>query len=93
MEIDGKKVASTGTTGWRRQMILNTNAELGGLDALGVADTIIASLLLNYSEKSYRLNLDNTSENKKVISLLNEINENEKTIISLLQRIIEDDKH
>ena len=48
-------------------MILNTNAELGGLDALGVADTIIASLLLNYSEKSYRLNLDNTSENKKVI--------------------------
>nr|DAN37311.1 MAG TPA: hypothetical protein [Caudoviricetes sp.] len=74
-------------------MILNTNAELGGLDALGVADTIIASLLLNYSEKSYRLNLDNTSENKKVISLLNEINENEKTIISLLQRIIEDDKH
>ena len=75
------------------RMILNTNAELGGLDALGVADTIIASLLLNYSEKSYRLNLDNTSENKKVISLLNEINENEKTIISLLQRIIEDDKH
>ena len=74
-------------------MILNTNAELGGLDTLGVADTIIASLLLNYSEKSYRLNLDNTSENKKVISLLNEINENEKTIISLLQRIIEDDKH
>ena len=59
-------------------MILNTNAELGGLDALGVADTIIASLLLNYSEKSYKLNLDNTSENKKVISLLNEINENEK---------------
>jgi hypothetical protein len=74
-------------------MILNTNAELGGLDALGVADTIIASLLLNYSEKSYKLNLDNTSENKKVISLLNEINENEKTIISLLQRIIEDDKY
>jgi hypothetical protein len=74
-------------------MILNTNAELGGLDTLGVADTIIASLLLNYSEKSYKLNLDNTSENKKVISLLNEINENEKTIISLLQRIIEDDKH
>ena len=74
-------------------MILNTNAELGGLDVLGVADTIIASLLLNYSEKSYKLNLDNTSENKKVISLLNEINENEKTIISLLQRIIEDDKH
>ena len=74
-------------------MILNTNAELGGLDALGDADTIIASLLLNYSEKSYKLNLDNTSENKKVISLLNEINENEKTIISLLQRIIEDDKH
>jgi hypothetical protein len=74
-------------------MILNTNAELGGLDALGVADTIIASLLLNYSEKSYKLNLDNTSENKKVISLLNEINENEKTIISLLQKIIEDDKH
>lgn len=74
-------------------MILNTNAELGGLDALGVADMIIASLLLNYSGKSYKLNLDNTSENKKVISLLNEINENEKTIISLLQRIIEDDKH
>ena len=74
-------------------MILNTNAELGGLDALGVADTIIASLLLNYSEKSYKLNLDNTSENKKIIALLNEINENEKTIISLLQRIIEDDKH
>ena len=74
-------------------MILNTNAELGGLDALGVADTIIASLLLNYSEKSYKLNLDNTSENKKVISLLNEIHENEQTIISLLQRIIEDDKH
>ena len=74
-------------------MILNTNTELGGLDALSVTDTIIASLLLNYSGKSYKLNLDNTSENKKVISLLNEINENEKTIISLLQRIIEDDKH
>ena len=74
-------------------MILNTNAELGGLDALGIADTIIASLLLNYSEKSYKLNLDNISENKNVISLLNEINENEKTIISLLQRKIEDDKH
>lgn len=74
-------------------MILNTNTELGGLDVIGVADTIIASLLLNYSEKSYKLNLDNTSENKKVISILNEINENEKTIISLLQRIIEDDKH
>ena len=74
-------------------MILNTNAELGGLDTLGVADTIIASLLLNYSGKSYKLNLDNTSENKKVISLLNEIHEHEKTIISLLQRIIEDDKH
>ena len=74
-------------------MILNINTELGGLDALGVADTIIASLLLNYSGKSYKLNLDNTSGNKKVISLLNEINENEKTIISLLQRIIEDDKH
>lgn len=74
-------------------MILNTNAELGGLDAIGIADTIIASLLLNYSEKSYKLNLDNISENKKVISLLNEINENEKTIISLLQRMIEDDKH
>lgn len=74
-------------------MILNTNAELGGLDALSVTDTIIASLLLNYSGKSYKLNLDNTLENKKVISLLNEINENEKTIISLLQKIIEDDKH
>lgn len=74
-------------------MILNTNAELGGLDAIGIADTIITSLLLNYSEKSYKLNLDNISENKKVISLLNEINENEKTIISLLQRMIEDDKH
>lgn len=32
-------------------------------------------------------------DGKNVISLLNEINENEKTIISLLQRIIEDDKH
>ena len=74
-------------------MILNINTELWELDVLSVTDTIIASLLLNYSEKSYRLNLDNTSENKKVISLLNEINENEKTIISLLQRIIEDDKH
>mgnify|MGYP004673403237 FL=1 len=75
------------------QIILNTNTELGGLDALGVADTIIASLLLNYSGKSYKLNLDNVSENKKVISLLNEINENEKTIISLLRHIVEDDKH
>lgn len=74
-------------------MILNTNTELGGLDALGVADTIIASLLLNYSSKSYKLNLDNISENKKVISLLNEINENERTIISLLRHIVEDDKH
>lgn len=74
-------------------MILNTNAELGGLDAISVADTIIASLLLKYSEKSYKLNLDNISENKKVISLLNEINENEKTIISLLKCIVEDDKH
>ena len=74
-------------------MILNTNTELGGLDAIGVTDTIISSLLLNYSGKSYKLNLDNISENKKIVSLLNEINENEKTIISLLQRIIEDDKH
>lgn len=74
-------------------MFLNTNIELGELDAISVTDTIIASLLLNYSEKSYRLNLYNTSENKKVISLLNEINENEKTIISLLKCIIEDDKH
>lgn len=74
-------------------MILNTNAELGGLDALGVADTIIASLLLNYSEKSYKLNLDNISENKKIVSLLNEINENEKTIICLLKCILEDNKH
>lgn len=55
--------------------------------------TSIASLLLNYSEKSYKLNLDNTSENKKVISILNEINENEKTIISLLKCIVEGDKH
>ena len=74
-------------------MILNTNTELGGLDALDVADTIIASLLLNYSEKSYKLNLDNISENKKIVSLLNEINENEKTIICLLKCILEDDKH
>lgn len=74
-------------------MILNTNAELGGLDALGIADTIIASLLLNYSEKSYKLNLDNISENKKIVSLLNEINENEKTIICLLKCMLEDDKH
>lgn len=74
-------------------MILNTNTELGGLDAIGVADTIIASLLLNYSEKSYKLNLDNISENKKIVSLLNEINENEKTIICLLKCILEDDKH
>lgn len=74
-------------------MILNTNTELGGLDALGVADTIIASLLLNYSEKSYKLNLDNISENKKIVSLLNEINENEKTIICLLKCMLEDDKH
>ena len=74
-------------------MILNTNTELGGLDALGVADTIIASLLLNYSERSYKLNLDNISENKKIVSLLNEINENEKTIICLLKCILEDDKH
>lgn len=74
-------------------MILDTNAELGGLDALGVADTIIASLLLNYSGKSYKLNLDNISENKKIVSLLNEINENEKTIICLLKCILEDDKH
>lgn len=74
-------------------MILNTNAELGGLDTLGVADTIIASLLLNYSEKSYKLNLDNISENKKIVSLLNEINENEKTIICLLKCMLEDDKH
>ena len=74
-------------------MILNTNTELGGLDAIGVADTIIASLLLNYSEKSYKLNLDNISENKKIVSLLNEINENEKTIICLIKCMLEDDKH
>ena len=69
-------------------MILNTNAELGGLDALGVADTVIAALLLNYSSKSYKLNSDNTLENQKVISLLSEINENQKTIISLLERMV-----
>ena len=68
-------------------MVLNTNAELGGLDALGVADTVIAALLLNYSSKSYKLNSDNMLENQKVISLLNEINENQKTIISLLERM------
>lgn len=68
-------------------MVLNTNAELGGLDALGVADTVIAALLLNYSSKSYKLNSDNTLENQKVISLLSEINENQKTIISLLERM------
>lgn len=33
------------------------------------------------------------AENKKVISILNEINENEKTIISLLKCIVEGDKH
>lgn len=69
-------------------MVLNTNAELGGLDALGVADTVIAALLLNYSSKSYKLNSDNTLENQKVISLLSEINENQKTIISLLERMV-----
>ena len=69
-------------------MILNTNAELGGLDALGVADTVIAALLLNYSSKSYKLNSDNTLENQKVISLLSEINENQKAIISLLERMV-----
>ena len=74
-------------------MILNTNAELGGLDVLGVADTVIAAMLLNYSGKSYKLNSDNTLENQKVISLLNQINENQKVIISLLKKIIEDDKH
>ena len=74
-------------------MVLNTNAELGGLDALGVADTVIAAMLLNYSSKSYKLNSDNTLENQKVISLLNEINENQKIIISLLRNMIEDDKH
>lgn len=69
-------------------MVLNTNAELGGLDALGVADTVIAALLLGYSSKSYKLNSDNTLENQKVISLLSEINENQKTIISLLERMV-----
>lgn len=68
-------------------MVLNTNVELCGLDALGIADTVIAALLLNYSSKSYKLNSDNTLENQKVISLLNEINENQKTIISLLERM------
>ena len=74
-------------------MILNTNTELGGLDVLGVADTVIAAMLLNYSGKSYKLNSDNTLENQKVISLLNQINENQKIIISLLKKITEDDKH
>lgn len=74
-------------------MILNTNTELGGLDVLGVADTVIAAMLLNYSGKSYKLNSDNTLENQKIISLLNQINENQKIIISLLKKIIEDDKH
>lgn len=61
-------------------MVLNTNTELGGLDVLGIADTVIAAMLLNYSGKSYKLNSDNTLENQKVI-------------ISLVKKIVEDDKH
>lgn len=74
------------------QNLMNTNSALCELSQR-VADTIIASLLLNYSEKSYKLNLDNISENKKIVSLLNEINENEKTIICLFKCMLEDDKH
>lgn len=69
-------------------MILNSYTELGGLDALGVTDTVIGALLLNYSSKSYKLNNSNILDNKKIISLLGEISENEKIIISLLEKII-----
>lgn len=69
-------------------MILNSDTELGGLDVLGVTDTVIGALLLNYSSKSYKLNNSNILDNQKIISLLGEISENEKIIISLLEKII-----
>ena len=68
-------------------MILDVNTELKGLDALGIADTVIGALLLNYSSKSYKINNDNILENQKIISLLDNINKNEQTIISLLEKI------
>lgn len=74
-------------------MSINNNSEFVGLDALGIADIVMAAAMLRQSSKSNKLNSDNISENKKVVSLLNEINENEKIIISLLQKILKDDKH
>nr|DAK06568.1 MAG TPA: hypothetical protein [Caudoviricetes sp.] len=70
-------------------MVLDVNTELKSLDALGIADTVIGALLLNYSSKFYKINNDNILENQKIISLLNDINKNEKTIISLLEKMVD----
>lgn len=74
-------------------MIINNNFELAGLDTLSIANVVMVAAMLKQSSKSNKLNSDNISENKKVVSLLTEINENKKIIISLLQKIAEDDKH
>ena len=74
-------------------MAVNNSSEFAGLDALGIADVVMAAAMLRQSSKSNKINSDNISENKKIVSLLNEINENEKTIISLLRNMVEDDKH
>lgn len=74
-------------------MIINSNSELAGLDALGIVDIIMAAAMLNQSSKSNKMNSDNILESKKIVSLLTQINENEKIIISLLKKMVEDDKH
>jgi len=69
-------------------MIINDNSQFAGLDALGIADVVMAAAMLKQSSKSNKLNSDNISENKKVVSLLTEINENQKIIISLLKGLV-----
>lgn len=74
-------------------MNINNNSEFIGLDALGVVDIIMAAAMLNQLSKANKMNSDSILESKKIVSLLNQINENGKTIISLLRNIVEDDKH
>lgn len=68
-------------------MVVNNSSEFAGLDALGIADVVMAAAMLKQSSKSNKMTSDNIAESKKIVSLLSEINENQKTIISLLERM------
>ena len=68
-------------------MVVNNSSEFAGLDALGIADIVMAAAMLKQSSKSNKMTFDNITESKKIVSLLTEINKNQKTIISLLERM------